>query len=361
MIAKDSKAKIDFYPEGLFQINQNRFLICGGEVVSISISNRERTLIEGKISIYNAITDEIENLQIDNLNHKRYYIYPNSIAFDRSNNKLYLSGSAFNPERVVYHLAHLKSIDMNESTSLRVKDEINMKYYGHPYVVCIHQVVHLFVRSIDYQNVAHLKWNINTKQWNEVHEFIGYLRSTSTVRQIIHLPKKDKIIMVISRGNIGGKSIYFTSTHIWCFDVSQAIAKWERKLVIDEGYRGSLQIVATSDENYLILLFTQQQCFDILDMRDHKKYRLRKCSIVLKIHEYDNSLMAITGGIQDSILIHGWVKSLFKKKKFSSLTMPPWYLVQIIETYYNQETVHVIQAQKVHHLINLKTVLSFME
>ena len=52
-----------------------------------------------------------------------------------------------------------------------------------------------------------------------------------------------------------------------------------RKLVIDEGYRGSLQIVASSDENYLILLFTKQQRFDILDIRDDKNTDW-KCSLV---------------------------------------------------------------------------------
>ena len=152
--------------------NQNRFLICGGQIKSISISNGERTLIRGKMSIYNAIIDQTENLQIDNLNYKPYHIYSNSIALDKANNKLYLSGSAHNPEREVNNLTHLMSVDMNELTSLRIKDEIDMKYYGHAHLVCIHQVVHLFLRSVDYQNVAHLKWNRNTKHWYEVHEFI---------------------------------------------------------------------------------------------------------------------------------------------------------------------------------------------
>ena len=165
--------------------------------------------------------------------------------------------------------------------------------------------------------------------------------------------------MVISKRGMkfNSERVDPASTHIWSFDVSTG--KWERKLAVNDGYSGSTPMVATSDGNYLIILYTKYKCFDVLDMRDERKFKIRECSIKLEIDSNYDSLLGITGGIQDTLLIHGWIRALFKRDSFSALRIPPQYLMQVIERHYHhQERIHVLQGQSVHQIFNLDKVLT---
>ena len=70
---------------------------------------------------------------------------------------------------------------------------------------------------------------------------------------------------------------------------------------------------------------------------------MRKSSICLPHKESSNIInTAITGGYKDEILVTGYVKCVFKMVEFKKLILPPVYIIQIIERYFNVETLHWI-------------------
>ena len=95
----------------------------------------------------------------------------------------------------------------------------------------------------------------------------------------------------------------------------------------------------------------------VLDIRDdnYNNYKLIECKI--KCPQEGCFGIVRIGGIENELLVIGWIKRLFKTKEFKNLVLPPMYLMKIVLLWYGQEMIHWF-GQRTHYAIELRHILS---
>ena len=89
-----------------------------------------------------------------------------------------------------------------------------------------------------------------------------------------------------------------------------------------------------------------------------EEFVIRKSSIKLPVKQ-THPKIAITGGDKDEVVITGYVKQTFATSEFEELSLPPVYITQIIERYYNVGTLHWIsKSENNHFTICVKDILT---
>ena len=153
---------------------------------------------------------------------------------------------------------------------------------------------------------------------------------------------------------------------IWRFLLKSE--KWEKLHDGNTFGLRSTSCVLTAREDYVIItgdVSYKGHVMYVLDMRDEEEFKVRECAI--KTPEfpcYGMDVCRVGGSVKNELLINGWIKELFKDMKFNDLSLPPMYIIQLIEKWYDQEEIHLVkngesfQVPKDHYCIKLRHILT---
>merc|ERR1712154_753632 len=120
--------------------------------------------------------------------------------------------------------------------------------------------------------------------------------------------------------------------------------------------------VLSSNEEYIVIAGgSDEDRYDvdiihILDIRNLDAFILQQSKIKCPMSG-NHKIFRIGGGLKDELLINGWIKKLYK--------LAPLDIVEVIQAFYSQESIHWIQRsnnwgtiKKKHFAIYIKDILS---
>ena len=275
------------------------------------------------------------------------------------------------------HSAHYGSGKLSQKLMLTSYDIKNNRYtlrrYGPfantlsgiiPYLCHVDGNIHIIGGHIC---STHHVWNFNKKrnEYKLIHQF-KFDKQNLMYLSLVHVPSKQMILM------IGGSDIHNYDKRnyseedkrrrigIWKFClISQ---KWTKLQFVGTDFKqANVRCALSSNEDFVIIaggwdnIMEESDEIFVLDLRDNNQYKLRKSEIKCP-QKGKCGLVTLGGGIQDELLVIGWIKDLFKTINFKHLSLPPMYLIKLIQSWYNQEMIHWLQPQE-HYSIKLKDVL----
>ena len=184
----------------------------------------------------------------------------------------------------------------------------------------------------------------------------------------IYVPSKQMIILI-------GAYDLWPKRFVGVWIYSLVINKW-KKLPIELNTINAAAVLTSDEKNIIIVggncvvesraYSTRVNSIYVLGISDFDKpqdFVMQKSVICLPNEESVN--VAITGGYKDEILVTGYVKLLFKMTEFKELRLPPVYIMQIIERYFDVETLHWIDddmdENTKHFAICVKHILTNLE
>ena len=74
-------------------------------------------------------------------------------------------------------------------------------------------------------------------------------------------------------------------------------------------------------------------------------------------------MISLGDGMTGTVLVYGWIRGLFKEIEFENSQIPPTEVMELIVSWYNEETVHWLRTggsdeQNEHYSITLSEILS---
>ena len=202
----------------------------------------------------------------------------------------------------------------------------------------------------------------------------------------IYIPSKNVILIISSVGYSGFDQCY--DKYLYTINNS----KWTKIETTgdNDNHTSDPNIILSSDEKYILLIGgvfdagssggdTAQwpdrsiwvYCIDNIDPSDPSTsfINIKKSCIVCPEINYSNSEMGFihstikrSGGVEDDILVDGYIKKCFESSRFSDLAIPPRYISKIIINYYNCEEIHFYayneaKEKQDHYIIRLRDIL----
>ena len=80
-----------------------------------------------------------------------------------------------------------------------------------------------------------------------------------------------------------------------------------------------------------------------------------------KLHDFQIVLRG--GGVENEMLVIGWIRCLFKEGEFKNIQFLPMYLMKLICSWYSQEEVHWMGGgykNNEHFVINVRHILNHL-
>ena len=335
-------------------------------VVNTTSINQHEFIIVTHLSIqkFNIITNQWTPIKCD----EAYYAdaYHHIISFCSSTQRLFfVFGNRMAFDTIPEHLRTLDIIS-GKSKKIKIKSDglnlLNEKFCS----VHIDGKMHI----IGGEPPLHLEYTNDYQSFEKIHDFRKdeLIESRICSSTAIYVPSKQMIVL------IGGYDNFPTNfVGVWIY--SLVTREW-KKLSIDFNLT-KLSAVLTSDEKHIIIVggggeresSPLPQLIDsiyVLRMNDFDRpqdFVMKESRICFPLMQSAN--IAITGGYKDEILVTGYVKMMFKIKEFKELTLPPVYMIQIIERYFNMETLHWIDDRSMddhtHFAIGVKEILTNLE
>ena len=265
-----------------------------------------------------------------------------TVAEDLTGTKIYLGE---------WRYQEWKIFDMKSKNLSKINSDYEVKC--NTSMVNVNGIFHILGGNDD---TRHVTWDTCNDEVKEIHDFIGDFRELRCPSSI-HVPSQ-QIILSIGAEDSGNH----TMVGIWKFCINSS--QWQKMMEFEYC---NPSICLTSDERYVIIGGGDDANGHImnklyaLDIREEDKYKLIECNIKLPaVGAYQ--IARTGGGLQDEILVIGWIKQEFKKNDFNDLLLPPMYIMQMIALWYNQEMIHWVcgdgEQEKYHYCIKLKHILS---
>ena len=329
-------------------------------VTSISKNRKEflltsSTKIPFKHAWYSHIPDQnyINNYNVHTNKWCQEFKYPlywkikiHSIAINKERNEIYLSTTDNNKKQ--------KLVIINTVTKKYDFYEYNMDLLIPPNAIFnVNGKIHLI-------GDKHLMFDAETGQFKEIHNFD--LDFYCAKPMVIYV--ESKMIFIVFMFKCDDKFIDYENS-IWIFNINTN--KWhQHETIINKSQFCLNNAVLSSNEKFIVMINEDGKLY-VMDIGDDMNYKLSECSI--KSPFAYQKMMRSGGGIQDEILVCGWIKSLFKQLIFKHLQLPPIYIIKIICNFYGTELIHVISFMNpyplfrakskihTHYAINIKYIL----
>ena len=214
------------------------------------------------------------------------------------------------------------------------------------------ETIHIIGADKKSLNLTHYEWNLKSNKCTMIHEFESGKCYGHGIC-LIYLKMRRELWM------IGGEKTPTAS--VWRFDghlddrLPMGIWKCSfndeyKWMKIDENFNHKyVNCSTTKNENYIIIAGGHiidgkygtgsegSKKLFVLDVRNNN-YTLKESLIELPLK--GKCRIVTMGGIRDELLVCGWTKETFKQREFSDMTMIPFYLIQLLLFWYNQEMVH---------------------
>eukprot|EP01084_Bolivina_argentea_P302323 521817_1 len=297
--------------------------------------NHECVIGDGTLYKYNVHRNEWNvYLFIDNGMSYFLRVTEHAIAFDAKSNKLYLADE----------WSEFTVIDINSKT-IPVRVLTGGRCPQNPILVNVDGIIH---KIGGYNNAKHLIWNNEKNELLEIYDFnkeegIEMIYAASAV----YVPSKGIIVM------------FGAASHIWKYCI--ATNEWKKVKGITFGYYGH-SVALSSDEAYIVIAGGHDKAYNkvnmmhVLDIRDDNNYVLRKCSIKCPMSGR-HKIVRSGGGLKDQLLVTGYIKQSVK-------SLPALDIINLIQRWYYEETIHWIQRQnrtnykkQNHFVINIKQII----
>ena len=242
-----------------------------------------------------------------------------SITMNKKGNKIYLSTH------------QNKLIIINTDTK---------KYHSHEYDKDL-----LFVPNASF-NVnhkihlignKHLIFDEQTNEFKQIHNFnLDYDYCTEPV--VIYVPSKQIFISFMFKCVNNFKDY---ENAIWVCNLKTN--QWHKHDTIITNKCGFciLRAVLTANQQFIIFIDEDFKLY-VMDIRDDTDYKLSECSMKTPFKHRIVNMVRTGGGIQDEILVYGWIKKLFQNSKFKHIQLPPDYIMKLILKWYCIELIHFV-------------------
>ena len=139
---------------------------------------------------------------------------------------------------------------------------------------------------------------------------------------------------------------YGNMVAIWVFCL--ITKKWQKLKGLKYHFHAACCL--TSDEAYIIIAGFHEYSnimnkWYVLDIRKDDEYKLKEYNIRVPL-DGKYRIVRSGGGIQDGILVVGWIKQQFKCSEFENLSLPPMYMMQLIALWYqNEEMINFVKMK----------------
>ena len=197
----------------------------------------------------------------------------------------------------------------------------------------------------------HVIYSKNYQSKDEIEELGDHATSPMTAHlnysTAIYVPLQRIILL------IGGYDLWMEKLPgIWIY--SELTKKWTKLPIEFNVY--SMSAALTSDQKNIIIVggLAKEGYLDsiyVLKVSEFWLGFILKKSLIKLPAEQRDPKIAITGGYKDQLLVTGYVKQTFATSEFNELLLPPVYIIQIMERYYNTETLHWMYTKRIENEI----------
>ena len=284
----------------------------------------------------------------------------NNILFVNRNNRepslkyLNIKSGLFN------HAHEINWANANMDISTHSSSIHSSKHIIVEYVIPTIQTKHIFVSkpaqhfefSNDYQSLKRV-YDFTTHSTNPMQDMIS--------PHVIYVESKQIIVL------IGGCDEWPTKfVGIWVYSL---MSKEWTKLPIKFNICATKAVLASDGSIIIIGGYKANKsgdgsCIDdiyVLQINDDLNKSVLQKSLKRAPCKEMECNIAITGGYKDELLVTGYVKVLFETTGFSTMDIPPAYLIKIIEEYFNLETIHYVSKLGEHSEIAVKYIIKSLE
>ena len=274
--------------------------------------------------------------------YKKFFEYPERmeseycLQFDKSKNKLYCTWC--DDTQFI--------IDMNnDNFKMWEHDELEDYDCYNGELLNINGEIHMIG---GWDEIKHWTWNDEKEALETIHEFKEDIEYSSEL-SVLYVPSKEEILMLVWNDD------YENTIMLWTFSVKSK--KWTETSQLWTGTDSRVQSLSlTSDEKHVIISFCDTNAIHLLKVQQND-YKLYTSHIRIPWFA-PNHLMTIAGGLKDNILVVGWIKSIFQTAEFQHISLPPMYLMELINKWYSNEELHWIDiCSKRHFTIKMEYVV----
>ena len=325
--------------------------------------NEMITIIDRNIHKYNTHKNEWSQV----VKCPRYFLkYRGLLFFDTTSKQLLSAHYVYRKHHSHELVLTMYDIENNKCNPKRYGPSVTNLAGIVPYLCHVDGNIHIIGGQVF---APHYVWNFNHKRniYKLIHNF-KFERGNLMYISLVHVSSKQMILMIG-----GSDSCYYHNNDrydeehkkrrigIWKFCL--ILQKWAKLQFIGPDFKqANVRCVLSLNEDFVIIaggwdrnLEKSDEIF-VLDLRDDNHYKLKKSQIKCP-QKGICDLVRFGGGIQDELLVIGWIKDLFKTTDFKHLSLPPMYLMKMIQSWYNQEMIHWLQKNE-HYAIKLKYILS---
>ena len=270
-----------------------------------------------------------------------------SIAMNKEGNKIYLTTDKH------------KLIIINTDTKIydfHYHDDEDALYLYPRYAICnVNGKIHLI-------GDKHLMFDEATDQFTEISNFWdcdSVISDYCAEPLVIYVSSKQTIISFMYKEDWEED----TATAVWTFNLRTKT--WHQCHTMKDRVFKIRNAVLTRNEKFVIIIDKDNK-FYVMDIRDDIDYKLSECNIKPPLECPIANMVRTGGAIQDEILVHGWIKKLFKTSKFHNMQLPPNYIMKLISNWYSIQLLHIIYnpdpickgCPQDHYAINVNDILS---
>ena len=261
----------------------------------------------------------------------------NSIAINKKSNNIYLS-------TYKYKLIII-NIDTKEYNFHKYHEDLLI---GQTKICNVNGKIHLI-------GDKHLIFDEENGEFKQIYNFnLDHTVDHIEHLKVIYIPSKMTFISFTFK--FYNKGIINDEYSIWIFNLNTN--KWHQYDKIINKYNFCiLDAVLTYNEKFIIMINDDRKIY-VMDITDDMDYKLSESSIKCPFKHRIVNMWRSGGGIQDEILVCGWIRTLFKKPKFKDVQLIPIYIMQLISNWYSIELIHFVSCINTHYAVNVKRILS---
>lgn len=118
------------------------------------------------------------------------------------------------------------------------------------------------------------------------------------------------------------------------------------------------QIIISSNQKYAIMIGPKGA--STFSMTGNKFKHVRTLEFIDcdgNLIEFEGYAVSMNGiGSKNDILVHGYVKDIFKEQEFQTIQLPPTYLMNVIRDFHSAEIIHFFE-EKMHYGVYLRDLI----
>eukprot|EP01084_Bolivina_argentea_P091570 164827_1 len=213
-----------------------------------------------------------------------------------------------------------------------------------------------------FNNNKHMIWN------NTFNKFILQSNTPNDLNAwgcgIIHISSKKCLLKLGGMTDVMNDAI----DSIYCYDLINKI--WTKLHLTLPKPLKFVKCVLTNDEKYIIIMGGRTINSDLnkdIFVMNTMKMSIKKSKITLKDEMFQSTFLIpaendlhiniLSNKTIDELLSHGFIRNTWEEKHFENIMYIPYYLIQIITQYYNNEYLHVMECKAKRWKIKLDDIL----